>query len=41
MGLLIDTGEKQTNVAHRAAKLYSFDLDVYNKLKEEGLNFRI
>ncbi|QIA07776.1 NUDIX hydrolase [Draconibacterium halophilum] len=41
MGLLVDTGEKQTNVAHRAAKLYAFDLDVYNKLKEEGLNFRI
>ena len=41
MGLLIDTHEKQTNVAHRAAKLYSFDLKTYNKLVEEGLNFRI
>lgn len=41
MGLLIDTNEKQTNVAHRAAKLYTFDIDIYNKLKEEGLNFRI
>jgi len=41
MGLLIDTNEKQTNVAHRAAKLYSFDVKIYNKLKEEGLNFRI
>jgi 8-oxo-dGTP diphosphatase len=41
MGLLVDTNEKQTNVAHRAAKLYSFDIDIYNKLKEEGLNFRI
>ncbi len=41
MGLLIDTNEKQTNVAHRAAKLYSFDVEIYNKLKEEGLNFRI
>ncbi|WP_297090649.1 hypothetical protein [uncultured Draconibacterium sp.] len=41
MGLLVDTGEKQTNVAHRAAKLYSFDVEVYDKLKEEGLNFRI
>ncbi len=41
MGLLIDTNEKQTNVAHRAAKLYSFDVDVYNQLKEEGLNFKI
>ncbi len=41
MGLLIDTNEKQTNVAHRAAKLYSFDVDIYHKLKKEGLNFRI
>jgi len=41
MGLLVDTNEKQTNVAHRAAKLYSFDVQIYNKLKEEGLNFRI
>jgi 8-oxo-dGTP diphosphatase len=41
MGLLVDTNEKQTNVAHRAAKLYSFDMETYHKLKEEGLNFRI
>jgi 8-oxo-dGTP diphosphatase len=41
MDLLIDTNEKQKNVDHRAAKLYIFDLDIYNKLKEEGLNFRI
>ncbi len=41
MGLLVDTMEKQTNVAHRAAKLYSFDVDIYNRLTEEGLNFSI
>jgi 8-oxo-dGTP diphosphatase len=41
MGLLIDTNEKQTNVAHRAAKLYTFNIDIYNKLKDEGLDFRI
>ncbi|HYQ59160.1 MAG TPA: hypothetical protein VEP89_17580 [Draconibacterium sp.] len=41
MGLLIDTGERQTNVAHRAAKLYYFNIRIYNKLKEDGLNFRI
>jgi len=41
MKLLIDSGEKQQNVAHRAAKLYQFDILVYKKLKEEGLNFRI
>jgi 8-oxo-dGTP diphosphatase len=41
MKLLIDTGKKQQNVAHRAAKLYQFDIHVYQKLKQEGLNFRI
>ncbi len=41
MKLLADTNEKQLNVAHRAAKLYSFDVDIYHQLKEEGLNFRI
>jgi Uncharacterized conserved protein len=41
MELLIDSGEKQQNVAHRAAKLYQFDIQVYEKLKQEGLNFRI
>jgi 8-oxo-dGTP diphosphatase len=41
MKLLIDSGEKQQNVAHRAAKLYQFDIRIYNKLKQEGLNFRI
>lgn len=40
MELLIDSGEKQQNVAHRAAKLYQFDIQVYEKLKNEGLNFR-
>ena len=41
MELLVDSGEKQQNVAHRAAKLYQFDIQVYQKLKMEGLNFRI
>jgi len=41
MKLLIDTQEKQKNVAHRAAKLYTFDIDIYHKLVDEGLNFRI
>lgn len=41
MGLLVDTQEKQTNVAHRAAKLYSFDVEIYKRLAEEGLNFSI
>lgn len=41
MELLIDSGEKQQNVSHRAAKLYRFDERIYQKLKEEGLKFRI
>ncbi|MGQ8336467.1 NUDIX hydrolase [Sunxiuqinia sp. A32] len=41
MGLLIDTGQKQQNVSHRAAKLYKFDINVYERLKNEGLKFRI
>lgn len=41
MGLLIDTSEKQKNVAHRAAKYYSFDPLTYQRLVNEGLNFRI
>lgn len=41
MKLLVDTGEKQKNVAHRAARLYEFDQSIYNNLVLEGLNFRI
>lgn len=41
MELLIDLEEKQQNVSHRAAKLYRFDEQVYNRLYEEGLKFRI
>ncbi len=41
MELLVDSGEKQQKVAHRAAKLYQFDIQVYERLKNEGLNFRI
>lgn len=41
MKLLVDTHEKQTNVAHRAAKLYSFDMKMYKQLTREGLNFSI
>ncbi len=41
MGLLIDTGEKQQNVYHRAAQLYQFDEKKYQQLKAEGFNFEI
>lgn len=39
MKLLIDCNEKQKDVAHRAANLYRFDEEIYNKLKENGFNF--
>lgn len=39
MKLLIDCQEKQKDVPHRAAKLYTFDTDVYNNLKKKGFNF--
>lgn len=41
MKLLIDTGKKQKNVAHKPAILYKFDENVYQKLKEDGFYFKI
>jgi len=41
MGLLVDTQKKQSNVAHRAAKLYAFNMKICKELAEEGLNFSI
>ncbi|MEM7108835.1 MAG: NUDIX domain-containing protein [Bacteroidota bacterium] len=35
MKLLIETGQHEKNVAYRAAKLFKFDEQVYNSLKEE------
>ena len=39
MNLLTDIKEKERDVAHRAAKYYSFDRATYEKLQEEGFNF--
>lgn len=41
MKLLKDCKEKQKEVAHRAANLYRFDEEIYNRLKKEGFNFEI
>jgi 8-oxo-dGTP diphosphatase len=41
MNLLIDLNELQTNVAHRPARLYSFDPDKYEQLKNKGFNFEL
>ena len=39
MKLIIDSQEFQTNVAHRPAKLYSFDKERYEFLREKGFIF--
>jgi len=41
MDLLIDLGEKETGVKRRAGKLYQFDQDKYQQLKQKGFNFEI
>lgn len=41
MDLLIDTGDKETGVAHRAAQLYRFDTQKYKALKHQGFNFEL
>lgn len=41
MNLLIDTGEKETGVSHRAAQLYRFDAQKYQTLKQRGFNFEL
>ncbi|QIF00223.1 NUDIX domain-containing protein [Roseimicrobium sp. ORNL1] len=41
MNLLIDTGEVQQDVAHRAAALWKFDARRYEKLKKGGFHFAL
>jgi 8-oxo-dGTP diphosphatase len=41
MNLLIALDETQSNVSHRAAKLYQFDAQKYQQLKKSGFNFEI
>ena len=41
MQLLIDLNELQENVAHRPAKLYSFDRQQYEEFIAEGFNFEV
>lgn len=41
MNLLTDCNEKQTGVAHRAAQLYRFDEQAYQRLTEKGFAFEI
>jgi len=39
MKLLVPLDEKQQDVSHRAAKLYKFDSQIYEKLTKKGFNF--
>lgn len=39
MGLLQPCNEKQTGVAHRAAELYRFDAEAYERLTNAGFSF--
>ena len=39
MKLLVALDEKQQDVSHRAAKLYKFDSEIYDKLTQKGFNF--
>ncbi len=41
MDLLLDTGELEQGVSHRAAKLYQFDETKYLQLRQKGFNFEI
>ncbi|MFH1924743.1 MAG: NUDIX domain-containing protein [Planctomycetota bacterium] len=40
-GLLVDTDQTQTQVAHRAARLYRFDVKKYRRLSKQGFHFEI
>lgn len=41
MKLLINTKEKQQNVAHKPALLYRFDQQMYEQLTQEGFYFKL
>jgi hypothetical protein len=41
MNLLVPCNEKQSDVSHRAAKLYRFDKKVYDRLIENGFTFEV
>ncbi len=41
MDILIPTNERQKGVAHRAARLYEFDLEKYEKLSTLGFNYML
>lgn len=40
-GLVVETDEVQQDVAHRAARLYTFDREAYERLTQQGILFEI
>ena len=41
MGIIKETNEIETDVAHRAARLFRFDKKSYDRLMKRGFNFEI
>lgn len=41
MGILLETGEMQSGVAHRAAQLYRFDEKQYHTMVKKGFHFEL
>ncbi len=41
MGVLADTGTIEKDVKHRAAKLYRFDGEAYERLSRSGFSFEL
>jgi 8-oxo-dGTP diphosphatase len=41
MGIIKETSEVETDVAHRAARLFRFDTKAYERLTKRGFNFEI
>ena len=41
LGLIEDTQKMQNDVAHRAAKLYRFNSEAYERLKRNGVDFEL
>src|SRR5216117_1298242 len=41
MDLLVESGEVEQDVAHRAARLYRFDHKKYQQLEKDGFNFEL
>ncbi|OHB82687.1 MAG: NUDIX hydrolase [Planctomycetes bacterium RBG_16_64_12] len=40
-GLLVETNQTQKEVAHRAARLYRFDVRKYRRLSKQGFHFEV